>query len=163
MSLTELNLNLFEWINASSHASDWMIHFAIFIANDLFYIMVLFFAFFWLRGNFQVKKQIQEKSRHSPCSYRLPQIRAGRLGGRNGKICARRARPRHPQQGPGQSGRHQEELRHGRGQLRPAPRLRRNPEPDQVAHGHPGRRPADQEPGFQGRQGRARPGAGPRR
>jgi len=72
MSLTELNLNLFEWINASSHASDWMIHFAIFIANDLFYIMhfaifiandlfyimVLFFAFFWLRGNFQVKKQI---------------------------------------------------------------------------------------------------------
>lgn len=58
MSLTELNLSLFEWINASSHASDWMIHFAIFIANDLFYIMVLFFAFFWLRGNFQVKKQI---------------------------------------------------------------------------------------------------------
>ena len=58
MSLTELNLSLFEWINASNHASDWMINFAIFIANDLFYIMIMLFAFFWLRGNFQVKKQI---------------------------------------------------------------------------------------------------------
>ncbi|ENU19103.1 hypothetical protein F994_01958 [Acinetobacter bohemicus ANC 3994] len=58
MSLTELNLSLFEWINASSHASDWMIHFAIFIANDLLYCMILLFAWFWLRGNYDVKKQI---------------------------------------------------------------------------------------------------------
>ena len=58
MSLTELNLSLFEWINASSHASDWMIHFAIFIANDLLYCMILLFAWFWLRGNYDIKKQI---------------------------------------------------------------------------------------------------------
>ena len=58
MSLTELNLSLFEWINASSHASDWMIHFAIFIANDLLYCMILLFAWFWLRGNYDTKKQI---------------------------------------------------------------------------------------------------------
>ena len=58
MSLTELNLSLFEWINASSYASDWMIHFAIFIANDLLYCMILLFAWFWLRGNYDTKKQI---------------------------------------------------------------------------------------------------------
>ena len=58
MSFTELNLSLFEWINASSHASDWMIHFAIFIANDLLYCMILLFAWFWLRGNYDTKKQI---------------------------------------------------------------------------------------------------------
>ena len=58
MSLTELNLNLFSWINASSDASDIGINFAIFIANDLLYCMILLFAWFWLRGNYDTKKQI---------------------------------------------------------------------------------------------------------
>ncbi|MFN0297364.1 phosphatase PAP2 family protein [Acinetobacter albensis] len=58
MDFTELNLHLFEWFNASNHAHEMTIRFAIFIANDLFYIMVLFFGFYWLRGNFAIKKQI---------------------------------------------------------------------------------------------------------
>ena len=58
MDFTELNLHLFEWFNASNHAHEMTIRFAIFIANDLFYIMLLFFVFFWLRGNFAIKKQI---------------------------------------------------------------------------------------------------------
>lgn len=58
MDFTELNLRLFEWFNASNHAHEMTIRFAIFIANDLFYIMLLFFGFYWLRGNFTIKKQI---------------------------------------------------------------------------------------------------------
>lgn len=58
MDFTELNLHLFEWFNASNHAHEMTIRFAIFIANDLFYIMLLFFGFYWLRGNFSIKKQI---------------------------------------------------------------------------------------------------------
>lgn len=58
MDFTELNLRLFEWFNASNHAHEMTIRFAIFIANDLFYIMLLFFGFYWLRGNFAIKKQI---------------------------------------------------------------------------------------------------------
>ena len=58
MDFTELNLHLFEWFNASNHAHEMTIRFAIFIANDLFYIMLLFFGFYWLRGNFTIKKQI---------------------------------------------------------------------------------------------------------
>lgn len=58
MDFTELNLHLFEWFNASNHAPEMTIRFAIFIANDLFYIMLLFFGFYWLRGNFAIKKQI---------------------------------------------------------------------------------------------------------
>lgn len=58
MDFTELNLHLFEWFNASNHAPEMTIRFAIFIANDLFYIMLLFFGFYWLRGNFTIKKQI---------------------------------------------------------------------------------------------------------
>lgn len=58
MDFTELNLHLFEWFNTSNHAHEMTIRFAIFIANDLFYIMLLFFGFYWLRGNFAIKKQI---------------------------------------------------------------------------------------------------------
>ena len=58
MDFTELNLHLFEWFNASNHTHEMTIRFAIFIANDLFYIMLLFFGFYWLRGNFTIKKQI---------------------------------------------------------------------------------------------------------
>lgn len=58
MTLSELNLTLFSWINASPEASNTSIHFAIFIANDLLYCIILLFAWFWLRGNYDTKKQI---------------------------------------------------------------------------------------------------------
>lgn len=58
MTLSELNLSLFSWINASPEASNTSIHFAIFIANDLLYCMILLFAWFWLRGNYDTKEQI---------------------------------------------------------------------------------------------------------
>ena len=58
MTLSELNLSLFSWINASPEASNTSIHFAIFIANGLLYCMILLFAWFWLRGNYDTKKQI---------------------------------------------------------------------------------------------------------
>ena len=58
MTLSELNLSLFSWINASPEATNTSIHFAIFIANDLLYCMILLFAWFWLRGNYDTKKQI---------------------------------------------------------------------------------------------------------
>ena len=58
MTLSELNLSLFSWINASPEASNASINFAIFIANDLLYCIILLFAWFWLRGNYDTKKQI---------------------------------------------------------------------------------------------------------
>jgi undecaprenyl-diphosphatase len=58
MSLSELNLTLFSLINASPDASNSSINFAIFIANDLLYCMIALFAWFWLRGNYETKKQI---------------------------------------------------------------------------------------------------------
>ena len=58
MSLSEFNLTLFSLINASPDASNSSIHFAIFIANDLLYCMIALFAWFWLRGNYETKKQI---------------------------------------------------------------------------------------------------------
>ena len=58
MSLSEFNLTLFSLINASPDASNSIIHFAIFIANDLLYCMIVVFAWFWLRGNYEIKKQI---------------------------------------------------------------------------------------------------------
>ena len=58
MTLSELNLSLFSWINASPAASNTSIYFAIFIANDLLYCMILLFAWFWPRGNYDTKKQI---------------------------------------------------------------------------------------------------------
>ena len=58
MTLSELNLSLFSWINASPEATNTSIHFAIFIANDLLFCMILLFAWFWLRGNYDTKKQI---------------------------------------------------------------------------------------------------------
>ena len=58
MTRSELNLSLFSWINASPEATNTSIHFAIFIANDLLYCIILLFAWFWLRGNYDTKKQI---------------------------------------------------------------------------------------------------------
>ncbi|OTG65861.1 phosphatase PAP2 family protein [Acinetobacter silvestris] len=58
MSLSELNLSLFNDINAPINASEWLINLAIFIANDTLYLMLLIFAYFWLRGSYVVKQQI---------------------------------------------------------------------------------------------------------
>lgn len=99
----------------------------------------------WLREEFARKTNPRKKSSSLRFLSFAPNP-CWTSGREKRKICARRARPRHPQQGPGQPGRHQEELRHGRGQLRPAPRLRGNPEPNQMAYGYSGRRPADQNP-----------------
>ncbi|MGN5764105.1 phosphatase PAP2 family protein [Acinetobacter calcoaceticus] len=58
MSLERLNLSLFHSLNASEVASDWTIKAAIFIANDLFYIVVLIFLITWFKGGLNVKKQL---------------------------------------------------------------------------------------------------------
>ncbi|MGK9154346.1 phosphatase PAP2 family protein [Acinetobacter radioresistens] len=58
MSLETFNLNLFKLINASENATDLSINGAIFIANDLLYIMLIIFLVLWFKGNFDTKKQI---------------------------------------------------------------------------------------------------------
>lgn len=58
MSLETFNLNLFKLINASENATDLSINVAIFIANDLLYIMLVIFLVLWFKGNFANKKQI---------------------------------------------------------------------------------------------------------
>ncbi|RZG49308.1 phosphatase PAP2 family protein [Acinetobacter wuhouensis] len=58
MSIESLNLSLFQLLNAPDQASPLMVHYAIFIANDLIYLLILIFAIMWLRGNNQIKKQI---------------------------------------------------------------------------------------------------------
>jgi len=58
MSLETFNLNLFGLINASENATDFSINVAIFIANDLLYIMLIIFLVLWFKGNFDTKKQI---------------------------------------------------------------------------------------------------------
>ena len=58
MSIDRLNLFFFNILNAPDQASSFMMHYAIFIARDLIYVMLLIFAVLWLRGNYQIKKQI---------------------------------------------------------------------------------------------------------
>ena len=58
MSLDSLNLYLFNVLNAPDQASSFMVHYAVFAAHDLIYLMLLIFAVLWLRGGYQVKKQI---------------------------------------------------------------------------------------------------------
>ncbi len=58
MSIESLNLALFNLLNAPDQASPFMVHYAIFIANDLMYLLILIFAIMWLRGDNQIKKQI---------------------------------------------------------------------------------------------------------
>lgn len=58
MFLEHFNLNLFQALNASEAASDWTVKAAIFVANDLFYIIVLMFLIAWFKGSLQVKKHI---------------------------------------------------------------------------------------------------------
>jgi len=58
MFLEQFNLSLFHSLNASDIASDWVVKAAIFIANDLLYLMILFFLILWFKGNHEVKQQI---------------------------------------------------------------------------------------------------------
>ena len=57
MSLETFNLNLFKLINASENATDLSINVAIFIANDLLYIMLVIFLVLWFKGNFANKNK----------------------------------------------------------------------------------------------------------
>lgn len=50
MSVEHLNLELFYLLNVPEHAAPFMQHFAMFIAHDLIYLMLLVFAVIWLRG-----------------------------------------------------------------------------------------------------------------
>ena len=58
MSLDSLNLYLFNILNAPDQASSFMVHYAVFAAHDLIYLMLFIFAVLWLRGSYQIKKQI---------------------------------------------------------------------------------------------------------
>jgi len=58
MTLSELNLSLFSWINASPEASNTSIHFAIFIRGQVCLKNITFRLRKWLRGNYDTKKQI---------------------------------------------------------------------------------------------------------
>ncbi|WP_111896213.1 undecaprenyl-diphosphatase [Acinetobacter sp. MB5] len=57
MTLEALNLTWFSEINAPLHASHAMIDLAIFIANDVFYLLVLFLLFLWVYGDKQLKER----------------------------------------------------------------------------------------------------------
>jgi len=74
MFLHDLNLKLFDLINASSNASDHIINIAIFIANDLFYLVVLGFLIAWFKGDFAVKRQIVKATIFTFLAFALSQI-----------------------------------------------------------------------------------------
>ncbi|TCB82635.1 phosphatase PAP2 family protein [Acinetobacter sp. ANC 3791] len=57
MSLEALNLAWFAKINAPQHASNTMIDLAIFIANDTFYLLILFLLFLWFLGDKALKER----------------------------------------------------------------------------------------------------------
>lgn len=57
MSFEALNLTWFEKINASQNASNAMIDLAIFIANDVLYLLILFLLFLWFYGDQQLKER----------------------------------------------------------------------------------------------------------
>lgn len=58
MSLDHLNLYVFNLLNAPDHASHLMANYAIFIAHDLVYLIILIFALLWLRGDYQTKRHV---------------------------------------------------------------------------------------------------------
>lgn len=57
MSLEALNLMWFEKINAPQNASNAVIDLAIFIANDVLYLLILFLLFLWFFGDQQLKER----------------------------------------------------------------------------------------------------------
>ncbi len=55
MSIEQINLSLFSMLNAPEQASAFMVHYAIFVANDALYLLLFFFGLLWLRGDVQAK------------------------------------------------------------------------------------------------------------
>ncbi len=58
MSIQQLNLDLFQTLNVPEHASSMMMHYAMFIAHDLVYVMLIVFAIAWFMGNRETKTGI---------------------------------------------------------------------------------------------------------
>ena len=58
MSIEQINLKLFHILNVPAQASEIMMNFAMFIAHDLIYLMLIFFAFAWLKGSVETKTGI---------------------------------------------------------------------------------------------------------
>ncbi|MEB3754802.1 undecaprenyl-diphosphatase [Acinetobacter sp. MD2(2019)] len=57
MSLETVNLALFSAINASATAKPFVVHLAIFIANDVLYILLALLLFLWCYGDLQLKER----------------------------------------------------------------------------------------------------------
>lgn len=74
MNIEQLNLALFKIINASDNASEFTISFAIFVANDLYYIVILFFLLAWLKGTFITKKNIIKSVIFTFTAFLLSQV-----------------------------------------------------------------------------------------
>lgn len=74
MNIEQLNLALFKIINASDNASEFTISFAIFVANDLYYIVILFFLLAWLKGTFITKKNIVKSVIFTFTAFLLSQL-----------------------------------------------------------------------------------------
>lgn len=74
MNIEQLNLALFKIINARDTASEFTISLAIFIANDLFYIIILIFLLAWLKGDFYTKTNIVKAVVFTFIAFILSQI-----------------------------------------------------------------------------------------
>jgi undecaprenyl-diphosphatase len=57
MPIETLNLELFSLINASAEVKPWIIHLAIFIANDLLYLVLGLLVFLWCFGDLANKER----------------------------------------------------------------------------------------------------------
>lgn len=58
MSIEQLNLELFHILNVPSQASELMMNYAMFIAHDLVYLLLVIFAVAWFKGNRETKTGI---------------------------------------------------------------------------------------------------------
>lgn len=58
MSFAQIDLYLYQMLNAPDQASNLMKNYAIFVSHDLIFVMLFIFLAFWLRGSFQTKKLI---------------------------------------------------------------------------------------------------------
>lgn len=55
MTLSELNIDLFTWINSPNESFPLLTQFGLFVAKDLLYVLIFIFAICWLRGRIFVK------------------------------------------------------------------------------------------------------------
>ena len=58
MSIEQLNLELFHLLNVPNQASELMMNYAMFIAHDLVYLLLLIFTVAWFKGNRETKTGI---------------------------------------------------------------------------------------------------------